>query len=63
MCAQEKVPMNLYEYALGAARTRETDLYQARGYPDAPPELYIHIFTGFTRAACARATVSLLANI
>ena len=31
ICAQEKVPTNLYEYALGGARTRETDLYQARG--------------------------------
>ena len=30
-CAQEKVPTNLYEYALGGARTHETDLYQARG--------------------------------
>ena len=29
--------MNLYEYALGGARTRETDLYQARGLPDTPP--------------------------
>ena len=31
ICAQEKVPTNLYEYALGGARTHETDLYQARG--------------------------------
>ena len=31
VCAQEKVPTNLYEYALGGARTHETDLYQARG--------------------------------
>ena len=31
ICAQEKVPPNLYEYALGGARTHETDLYQARG--------------------------------
>ena len=31
ICPQEKVPTNLYEYALGGARTRETDLYQARG--------------------------------
>ena len=30
-CAQEKVPTNLCEYALGGARTHETDLYQARG--------------------------------
>ena len=30
-CGQEKVPTNLYEYALGGARTHETDLYQARG--------------------------------
>ena len=29
--AQEKVPPNLYGYALGGARTHETDLYQARG--------------------------------
>ena len=29
--AQEKVPTNLYEYALGGIRTHETDLYQARG--------------------------------
>ena len=28
---QEEVPTNLYEYALGGARTHETDLYQARG--------------------------------
>ena len=28
---QEKVPTNLYEYALGGIRTHETDLYQARG--------------------------------
>ena len=32
ICAQEKVPTNLYEYALGGARSHETDLYQARGY-------------------------------
>ena len=31
ICPQEKVPTNLYEYALGGARTHETDLYQARG--------------------------------
>ena len=31
ICAQEKVPANLYEYALGGIRTHETDLYQARG--------------------------------
>ena len=31
ICAQEKVPTNVYEYALGGARTHETDLYQARG--------------------------------
>ena len=31
ICAREKVPTNLYEYALGGARTQETDLYQARG--------------------------------
>ena len=30
-CAQEKNPTDLYEYALGGARIRETDLYQARG--------------------------------
>ena len=29
--AQEKVPTNVYEYALGGIRTHETDLYQARG--------------------------------
>ena len=28
---KKKVPTNLYEYALGGARTQETDLYQARG--------------------------------
>ena len=28
---QRKVPTNLNEYALGGARTHETDLYQARG--------------------------------
>ena len=27
ICAQENVPTNLYEYALGGARTHETDLY------------------------------------
>ena len=27
-CAQEKAPTNLHEYALGGARTHETDLYQ-----------------------------------
>ena len=37
ICPQEKVPTNIYEYALGGARTHETDLYQARGYPDTPP--------------------------
>ena len=31
ICAQEKVPTNLYEYALGGIRTHETHLYQARG--------------------------------
>ena len=31
ICAQEKVPANLYEYALRGIRTHETDLYQARG--------------------------------
>ena len=31
ICAQEKVPTNLYEYALGGIRTHETGLYQARG--------------------------------
>ena len=31
ICAQEKVPTNVYEYALGGIRTNETDLYQARG--------------------------------
>ena len=30
ICAQEKVPTKLYEYALAGARTHETDLYQAR---------------------------------
>ena len=30
-CAQEKVPTNSYEYALGGARTKKTDLSQARG--------------------------------
>ena len=30
ICAQEKVPTNSYEYALGGIRTHETDLYQAR---------------------------------
>ena len=31
ICAQEKVPTNFYECALGGARTYETDPYQARG--------------------------------
>ena len=31
ICAQGKVPTNSYQYALGVARTHETDLYQARG--------------------------------
>ena len=31
ICAQEKVPTNLYEYALGGIRTHEPDLCQARG--------------------------------
>ena len=31
ICAQEEVPTNLHEYALGGARTHETDPYQARG--------------------------------
>ena len=30
-------PTNLYEYALGGARTHETGLYQARRQPDTPP--------------------------
>ena len=30
-CAQEKVPTDSYEYALGGARIHETGLYQARG--------------------------------
>ena len=30
-CAQEKIPTNLYEYALGGTRTDESDLYQAQG--------------------------------
>ena len=32
ICAQAKVPTNLYEYALGGIRTHDTDLYQARAY-------------------------------
>ena len=28
---EKKVPTNLFEYALGRARTHETDPYQARG--------------------------------
>ena len=28
---KEKVPTNLYEYALGGIRTHETDLYQVQG--------------------------------
>ena len=31
ICAQEKVPTSLYEYALGRIQTHETGLYQARG--------------------------------
>ena len=31
ICAQEKAPTKLYEYALGGTQTHETDLYQARG--------------------------------
>ena len=27
ICAQEKLPTNVYEYALGGARTHETDIY------------------------------------
>ena len=34
ICAQDKVPTNLYEYALGRTRSHETDLYQARGQHD-----------------------------
>ena len=30
ICAREKVPTNLYNYALEGIRTHETDLYQAR---------------------------------
>ena len=37
ICAQEKVPTNVYGYALGGVRTHGTDLYQARGQPDTPP--------------------------
>ena len=31
ICAQEKVPTNIYENALEGIRTNETDRYQARG--------------------------------
>ena len=37
ICAQEKAPSNLYEYALGGARIHESGLYEARGQPDTPP--------------------------
>ena len=37
VCAQEKVPTNLYEYALGGIRTHEPEPYQARGLPDILP--------------------------
>ena len=30
MCAQEEIPTNLYEYALGMTRTHEINLSQAR---------------------------------
>ena len=36
LATQDKVPTNLYKYALDGARTHETDLYQARGQPDTP---------------------------
>ena len=42
-CAQEKVPADLYDYALGGARTHETDLYQARGLSDTPPGRPVHV--------------------
>ena len=29
-------------YALGGARSHETELYQARGYPDTPPGRPVH---------------------
>ena len=48
ICAQEKIPTNLYEYALGGARTHETDLHQARGQPDMPPGRPVHIYYGST---------------
>ena len=31
ICAEDKVPTYLIEYALSGTRTHETDLYQARG--------------------------------
>ena len=31
ICPREKVPTNIYKYALGGIRTHEADLYQARG--------------------------------
>ena len=34
---KKKSPDEFIEYALGGGRTHETDLYQARGYPDTPP--------------------------
>ena len=37
LSASQIVRTNLYEYAFRGARTRETNLYQARGYPDTPP--------------------------
>ena len=46
ICAQEKVPTNLYECALGGARTHDTDLYQARGYPGTPPRRPLQVFVG-----------------
>ena len=33
------------DYALGRARTQETDLYQARGSPDPPPARPHQLFT------------------
>ena len=43
--ALEKVPTNLYEYALGGTRTNATDLQQSRGYPATPPGQPIYLYT------------------
>ena len=58
ICAQEKVPTNLYECALGGIRTHKNYLYQARGQPDTPPgrpayintRYQVHVFVQYMSA-------------